>query len=373
MKIGFLITSTGWGGLEMNTLKLAGKLQEIGYEITLITTAESTLLAKGKSGFADVMLLKNHKKYLDIRNAYIIAKKLKLQGIGTVLVFDNRDIDVISFAKKLFYQRLRIIYQQHMQIGISKKDFIHTFKYKSINYWITPLEKLKQEVLNRTNYPEERIRVIPIGLDEKRFLSRKYSKEEALLKLNITSKAPLIGVIGRISRKKGQDLLVRALPELKKRGIEAELLVFGSPTVNDADCSKYRDELNQLVTDNDLQQKVHFIGYSEETELFYNAIDIFALPSQSETYGMVTIEAILSAIPVIATDAGGTPEILGNGTFGLLYEFNDLFSFCEKVKWLLNNPVEVKEMTLKAQKEASGKYSHVKEAEQINLLIKDKA
>ncbi len=370
MKIAFLNTSTGWGGLEMSTLKLATKLSGLGYEITLISIADSTLLAKGRDGFSSVKLLTNHKKYFDIRNARIIARELKQIRIETILVFDNRDIDVITFAKKLFYPQLTIIYQQHMQIGIRKKDLIHTYKYKSIDYWISPLENLKKEVIERTNFPAERIRIIPLGLNEKRFLTRKYSQDEALQRLEIKQDAPLLGVIGRISRKKGQDMVIRALPELSRNGIEAEVLIFGSPTVNDPDCTKYFDELKKLVAENSLQNRVHFRGYSEDTELFYNAINIFVLPSQSETYGIVTIEAMLSGLPVIATNAGGTPEILGNGEYGLLYEYNHISSFCEKVNWVLNHAAEVGEMTAKARSEAEHKYSADTEAAQIDRLIK---
>ena len=103
--------------------------------------------------------------------------------------------------------------------------------------------------------------------------------------------------------------------------------------------------------------------------MFYDAIDIFALASYSETFGMVTIEAMASKIPIIASNTGGSIEILENGKFGLLYEYNNLNSFCEKVKWILQNKESAIEMAENAQKEAIKTYSEITVAKQISDLI----
>ena len=109
--------------------------------------------------------------------------------------------------------------------------------------------------------------------------------------------------------------------------------------------------------------------YSEDIHLFYNAIDIFVLASEGETYGMVTIEAMLSGLPVIATKSGGTPEILNFGEFGLLFKHNDIPGFVESVEWILNTPDAAKTMAVKAQTTAIKKFSHLAEIEQIEKVF----
>ena len=365
-----MITSTGWGGLEMNILKIAKLLSKRNYNITLITKEESTIYTKGKDVFSDVVLLNNVKKYFDFKSAIKISNALKQRDIKTILVFDNKDIDVIAWAKKLFFNNLNIIYQQQMQIGINKKDFLHTIRYKTIDVWISPLEYLKEEIKHRTNYPVERVEIIPLCTDINKFTNRKYTKEQALKKLNITLKLPLVGIIGRISEKKGQKFLVESLIKLRKENINFELLIFGSPTVNDTESQEYYKQLLKLVKDNDLENIVHLVEYREDVSLFYNAVDLFILASHSETFGMVTIEAMLSNIPILGTKSGGTSDILEYGKLGALYEYENYDEFKEKIIWFLSNTDEAIKIAKQAQNIAITKYDSKVEVDGFDRIIK---
>ena len=371
MKIAFLITSTGWGGLEMNVLKLATLLSLKQYQIALITTDQSTIYARGKDCFESVIMLSKTKKHFDFTSAKYIGNSLKKNGVEILLVFDNKDLDLAAWTKRLFYNNLKIIYQQHMQIGIGKKDFVHTFRFNSINIWISPLNYLKKEVLERTKFPLKKTKVIPIGADVSKFINRKYSKQEALELLKIDPKTPLIGIIGRISKKKGQHFLIDSIIKLKQKGIDVELLIFGSATVNDFECQQYYMQLIEKVKINQSEKWVHFVEYREDVSQFYNAVDIFALASEGETYGMVTIEAMLSKLPIIATNSGGTGEILDFGKFGLLYEVGNEEDFCIKLLWMLENKTESENMALRAQKNAIENYAQEIEVNAIDNLIKD--
>ncbi len=257
-----------------------------------------------------------------------------------------------------------------MQIGINKKDFLHTFRFKSINYWISPLQYLKNEVSERTKFPSERVNVIPLCMDVKKFTERKYSKKEARKLLDISPKSPLIGIIGRISEKKGQLFLVETLMKLKEKKVDLELLIFGSATINDPECQEYDKLLRKTVEDNNLNEIVHFTEFNNDVSLFYNAVDVFILGSHSETYGMVTIEAMLSKLPIIATKSGGTSEILDFGKLGLLYEYENHKELSEKMIWMLNNESEAENMASAAQKTAVEKYSQEIEIIGIEKLLK---
>jgi len=370
MKIAFIITSTGWGGLEMNVLKLATLLSEKGYSISLITQEKSTIFNKRKDLFFSTILLNNRRKYFNFISAKIISKSLKNEGIRTLMVFDNKDIDVVAWTKRLFYNNLNVIYQQQMQIGINKKDLIHTFRFNSINYWISPLQYLKNEISDRTKFPIERVKVIPLCVDIKKFTHRKYSKQEALQILNIIPQAPLIGIIGRISKKKGQLFLVESLIKLKQMGIDIELLIFGSATINDPECQNYYNDLLKKIKQNKLEDVVHIVKFQEDVSVFYNAVDVFALASHSETFGMVTVEAMLSKLPIIATQSGGTSEILDYGKLGLLYEYENYDDFCKKLIWLISNKIESENMAILAQRTACDKYCQEIEINGIDCLLK---
>ncbi len=371
MKIAFLITSTGWGGLEMNVLKLAELLSGRGYSISLITQENSTIYSKGKNLFNATLILKNKKKYFDFSSAKIIGDYLEREGIDTVIVCDNKDLDVAAWAKKIYFKALNILYHQQMQIGVNKKDFLHTFRFKAINYWISPLQYLRNEIAEKTKFPIERVKVIPLCTDSTKFINKKYTKQEALQLLNIAPKAPLVGIIGRIDRKKGQLFLVESFIKLKQQGIDIELLVFGSATVNSPEESAYYTSMRKIVQQHSLEKVVHFVDFREDVSLFYNAVDVFVLGSHSETFGMVTIEAMLSKLPIIATKSGGTSEILEYGKLGLLYEYENYEDFSKQLKWILNNRSEAENMAALAQKTASEKYALDVEGDGIDRLLQE--
>jgi D-inositol-3-phosphate glycosyltransferase len=369
MHIGLIITSTGWGGLEMNTLKLATLLSVRDYKITLFTSEKSSIYEKQTGQFDEIVLLEKPKKYLDFKTAKKIAKVLTNKKIDKILVVDNKDLDLVSWAKRIHKPKLKIYYQQHMQLGINKKDLIHTFRFKSIDTWISPLNYLKAEISKRTRYPIERVKVAPIGVDTDKLFKNQYSKEQALNLLGIKPKHPLLGIIGRISEKKGQLFVLQVLKQMIDQGQKAEVLIFGSPTVNDQHCKDYHEKLFEFVSSNNLKEYVHFIPFKEDVALFYSAVDIFMLASESETYGMVTIEAMLYSLPIVATASGGTTEILENGAYGLLYQQNDHKACREQILFHLNNPEQSIKMSRMAKQEAEQKYTHLIEIDFFDKLF----
>ena len=354
----------------MNMLFLGQALKSKGFEIVLFTTENSPVYKNEGGIFESIKILKGSKKYFDFNEARNIAVNLKSENINTLMVFDNRDLDVASWCKKLYYKNLVIIYQQQMQIGINKKSLIHTYRFSSIDCWISPLQYLKNEIKLRTKFPAQKVKVIPVGLNLETFSSRKYSKVEALDLLSIAPKATLLGIIGRISDKKGQLFLVEVVLKLKTLGQAVELLIFGSPTVNDPESLLYYEKIIKKVQDEGLNDVIHLIPHQSDVALFYNSIDVFALASHSETYGMVTVEAMLSKVPIIATKSGGTSEILEYGALGHLYTHGDHDEFCQQFIELKDNAIQTKLLTEKAFEIAMQTYSKDKEAEAIADIIK---
>ncbi len=367
--IAFFITTTGWGGLEMNVLKMALGMAELDYNVSLITAFGSRIATEAEGKVPSLITINPTKKYFDFKAAKQIANLLKKENITTLIVNDNRDLDVISWVKRIHYSKLKIIYHQQMQIGINKKDLLHTQRFKTINYWISPLNWLRDEIGKNTRYPVEKVKIIPLCADIKRYSTRKYSKEEALKKLGIAPKGKLIGIIGRISPKKGQGFVIEAFKETLKTHSNLELLVFGSATINDPECQAYEKDIKAFVKENKLENSIHFREFSAETELFYNSVDIFTIASESETFGMVTIEAMLSELPIIAANTGGSPEILNEGKLGRLYNYESINSYIEQIDWILSHNEESLLMAKNAKEKALTEYSHKNEMTKISEVI----
>lgn len=360
MNVLIVNTSTGWGGLEMNVVKLATELQQHGIRIFMVCQENTTFAQKIEGKFEHVLQLKKVKKYFDFKNAQVVANYCKTNQITKVFTAFRPDLDLLMWAKRK-NKTLKIIHQQQMQIGIPKKGFFQRLRFKAVDLWLTPLEWLRQEALEKTTLAAEKIRIVPLGVRKEPFLQEQPSRQAAQQFFGFQSDAFVIGVLGRIDEKKGQLFLVQTLKKLIDAGENVFLLIVGNPTVDDPKGALYFEKIKQYIAKNQLEKKVLFAPSTNKVLQFYAAIDLFVMSSEGETFGMVTVEAQFSKTPVIGTNTSGTPEVLGHGTRGDLYSFNNEASFIAAY-YSLRKKMEEGQLDLTAiQQEAMDNYSLDKE------------
>lgn len=140
----------------------------------------------------------------------------------------------------------------------------------------------------------------------------KLSKEEPETR-SITSN-PLVGTMGMFRRKKGMDVLVNALSILKERGIPFKAVMAGG--------GYQEKKIKKMVEELELSDAIEFRPWIPNNEKwqFLDKLDIFCLPSRSESFGMVVIEAMARKKIVVATKCGGPEEIIQHGINGFLVE-----------------------------------------------------
>jgi glycosyltransferase involved in cell wall biosynthesis len=254
-----------------------------------------------------------------------------------------------------------------MKVGVSKRDFLHRLRYNMLDLWISPLPYLKDETREKTTVAEKKIIVVPLGLEAEVFLQSQLTRSSARMQLNLPAEADVIGVLGRIDPKKGQDFIVCAIAQLRDRYSRLyHLLIMGNITHGEGD--RYLNHLHGLVRKHKLEELVHFSPYHEDVNLFYKAIDVFAMPSQGETYGMVTLEAMISECPVIGVDRDGTSAILQRGRLGWLYELEDIDDFCRKL-FDLEQSGKKQDILLAAKQEVLDNYSMDRAMSETNQAL----
>jgi glycosyltransferase involved in cell wall biosynthesis len=366
-QIGIVCTSPAFGGLEMNTLKLAQWLQEDGWTVRLLLNEQSEIYKRAKNYAHDIATIQDIAgEKIKKLNAGIIKKWLNEKSVPCLLTPYNKDIAALSLNKRFKNRNIKLVYQQHMKVGVKKRDIIHTFRYDMLNVWISPLQYLKEETLRYTRVPASKIVLIPFGLETEHFLEKNITKTEARKQLALPENANIIGLLGRIDPMKEQAFMIKVIAHLKQQyQLDYHLVIMGAITYNTGDT--YLHSLHQLTEELGLQQQIHFRDFAPDVVPFYKAIDVFAMPSSGETFGMVTIEAMLSGCPVIGTNADGTKEILQDGKIGYLYEYNNLDSFCTQLQALKNNP-SLPTLLHNAQQEVIHKYSKEKMMEGVETL-----
>ena len=310
-KIGFYCSSISWGGLEMNSVRYAQALQQENFEIQVYGVEGGSFFLSASEMGLPIQAVPRNKKYFDFKHARSLAKIFQKDGIEIVHFRDNRDLDFLGWVKFFSSGKIKLVYHQAMQLGVSKKDFIHTFRFNRIDVWVSTLNYMKKQVLTHTRFPSKKLHVIPLGTNIDRISI--HSKEEASKLLHLPSNKFLIGVVGRLDEKKGQLEVIQALSMLKEIEKNIHVVFIGDKTKNEAD--DYVQKLNGAIEINYLQEKTTFLPHQSDIQKLYGAFDLIIVPSWEETFGTVTIEAMASGVPVIGSNTAGTAEILGNDTF----------------------------------------------------------
>lgn len=166
--------------------------------------------------------------------------------------------------------------------------------------------------------------------------SCKIKKEIKESIFKIDSNKLVIGLVGRISRWKGQYLLLEAFNKLIKKHHSIHLVFVGS-TPPDQD--HFLIKLNDLIAEYKLQENVTIVDFQENIWEIYDAIDISVVPSiEPEPFGLVATEAMLSFNPVVAANHGGLSEIVIHNETGLFFEPRNVADLEEKIEMLILNP-----------------------------------
>ncbi len=160
--------------------------------------------------------------------------------------------------------------------------------------------------------------------------------------LGLGAGARLLSVVAQITPWKGQDTAIRALAGLRRRGHDSHLALVGSAKfVNKAtrfDNEEYLRQLHELVSSLDLQPHVSFLGERDDVPAVMAATDVLLMPSWQEPFGRAVIEAMAMGTAVLATDVGGTAEIVSDGVDGLLVAPDQPDRWVEALAGLLADP-----------------------------------
>ncbi len=195
----------------------------------------------------------------------------------------------------------------------------------------------------------DRVEIVPPGVDQHLFSPGDKAAARAELGLGAD---PVLLFVGRIQPLKGVDVALRTLCKLDSSS--AMLVVVGGPSGPDGAAELER--LKRLVVDCGLQGRVRFDPPRRHDELttYYRAADVCLVPSRSESFGLVALEAAACGTPVVAANVGGLATLVDPGVTGFLVEGRDPAVYAGHVAWLLDEPEAARTMGLRAAARARG-------------------
>lgn len=171
-------------------------------------------------------------------------------------------------------------------------------------------QALKEAIVS-LRVPEERVCVVPNGVDQRKFTVRPKSDARRVTRVGSGS---VILSVGHLTANKGFDLLIEAMRLLSgAQGCKDVMLYIVGEGI-------YRSHLEGLIASLDMSNHVRLVGAVDHEQLaaWYNSADVFCLASGREGWPNVVMEALACGVPVVATAVGGIPEILTSDEVGLL-------------------------------------------------------
>ena len=209
-------------------------------------------------------------------------------------------------------------------------------------------------------YPNfENMQIVHATVDLDKFLSikRKYTKKKEDL---------IIGSVGRLNWAKGYDLLIESLSVLKKNHPNFQMKIAGD--------GPYRSKLENMIDHYSLRDNVFILGELHYNDIpkFYDSINLYTQPSISEALSITLQEAMASSLPILASNAGGIPEVIDHNETGILFEKGskkELIIGLKKIIAMDNDQRE--EMGEKARERSIKKFDIKKTAKTLNNIYNE--
>lgn len=347
MKVGMFINYyiPSKGGMETSVINLCKGLKDAGHE--------PFVFAPKYPNYKDTE--KNIFRYESFRfhyNGYFYVIPLPLPG-GMTKTIKNLNLDIIHSHQPYSLGDEALIYARKMKIPLV---FTYHIKYEDYSHYIPLVPKSIADHFIRktyTNYSNKcnaviapssaiknlllengvksRIEIIPSGINIDEFAKSTGKREEVRAKYKISPNDVVLITACRLTPEKNVEFLVEAFKKIRSSCSNAKFIIVGD--------GARRKVLEDMAKNSGLENDVIFPGLvgKEEIISLYQAGDIFVFASQTETQGLVAVEAMSAGIPAVCVKASGIEDMIVNGEDGILTE-NSIDDFSSNVIKVINDP-----------------------------------
>ncbi len=232
--------------------------------------------------------------------------------------------------------------------------FYARFFYNKCSLLMSPFLEFK-EILKKSGITKPETVVVQLGVDTKRFVPTE-DKKKAKEKIGLSPDRLVIGYVGRIAREKDLLTLLDAFNKLQASWDNITLLIVGGGVKEVED--KFKEARN-----------ASFMGFQKDVVPYMQAMDIFVLPSLTETTSLVTIEAMSCGLPVVVTPVGFIKRYIKERENGLFFPKKNSTVLKLKLDLLLKNPVLRYRIGKRARKTVEDTFTWDKTVKDIEIVL----
>ena len=355
-KVLFILNNLAGGGAETVVVNLLNNLDRERFQLGLF-------LLKNEGVYFDrlasdiqihVALCGHHRLHKNL--VRVFRKVLKVSKTYDVLIGGTELIPSYFAFACAKWLRKPVVSILHTALGPYMKDlrpqdkfymfhpWINSYIYPRFDRIVTVSEGAANELTKSIAIKPAKINTIfnPIDFD---FIGEKSSESLPSWAVSVFEQKTMVSV-GRLSKQKGSDVLIRAHALLLERGLKQHLIILGE--------GMERPVLEELAQRLGVNRTVHLPGFVNNPYPLIKNASVFCLSSRFEGFSLVIAEALSLGTPVVSTDCSyGPSEILGNGKYGLLTPVDDPENLASGIAQVLSDANLARELSLNGPKRAN--------------------
>jgi glycosyltransferase involved in cell wall biosynthesis len=324
------IDTTGPGGAETVFLDIAQYLMLDGFNNIAIIKGAGWVEDQLKERGITYYIVKSSRGfslsyYLAI---YRIIKKHNVKLIQAHLLGSTLTYSLVSLLL-----RIPLVATLHGRVDVNPNEKWIFIKNKIMQLGVDKLVAVSKDlahyIAQRGLFKENKIAIIYNGIDIQKY--KKNNLADIRKNLGLNAQAILIGSLGNVRPAKAYHTLIDAAKIVTQQNSHVHFVIAGHKKAD------LMSQLDRQLKELDLSDRVHFIGFQQDSAAFLGQMQLFALCSISEGFSIATIEAMATELPVVVTRCGGPEEILDHDKSGWLVATNSAKELADGLLMLLQD------------------------------------
>jgi glycosyltransferase involved in cell wall biosynthesis len=319
-------TARTWRGGQNQVLVTVMGLRSLGHRTMLVAHPDGELRQRAREGL-DVFPLAPRTE-MDLGAAWRLARLIKSLTPDVVHAHDSHAVAMASLALSMSTQpaKLPLLAARRVDFHL-RGNSLSRWKYRQVDMFICVSEAIR-DMLVADGVPVDRTVIVNEGIDLERVAAAPPARLHE--ELWLPHHAPVVGNVAALVPHKGQRHLVEAAALVVRQVPDARFVIAGE--------GELRAALERQIKDHHLEKHVMLLGFRPDVLSLHKAFDLFVMSSVTEGLGTSLLDAMACEKPVVATNAGGIPEVVLEGTTGLLVPPRDHAAMAAAIVRLLKDP-----------------------------------
>ena len=320
-------TPKSWRGGEQQIAYLYEELERKNVTQYLLCNSEGELYTRAKKKGWNVIPCGKRSGF-DVAFAYQIKHSCSSLGITHVHVHDSQAHTLSLISALLFRNKVPVVLSRKVDFPVGN-SFLSRFKYNhsSIAKIICVSDAIKN-IMAQSVTAKNKLCTVMDGIDLQRF--RDLTAGPFLRSTyGVPKEHALVGNVSAIAPHKDYYTFVDTVVELEKSSFPATYFIIGD--------GPEKEKIKAYVSRKGLEDRIHFTGFIPEVLPVLKELDVLLMTSKTEGLGTTILDAFACEVPVVATSAGGIPEIVKHHETGLIGEVGDFKYLAELVEKMLDD------------------------------------